>query len=110
MTKFNENDIKKLFGKKIKNYRIANKLTQFSLGEKIGINQRQIALIESGKSFPSLKTLIKFADIFACTIGDLFVFENLREVEYLKKDIEIMLTNSTPDKIKIIYTLVRSLI
>lgn len=59
----NEEQIKILFGQKIKKLRNNLNVTQFTLGEMVGINQRQITLIELGKSFPSLKTLIKFANI-----------------------------------------------
>lgn len=75
--------IKKLVGKKIKQYRKTLKLTQDALGELIDINQRQIALIEAGKSFPSLTTLNKLTSVFNCGFQDFF------ENEYLKNEIEL---------------------
>ena len=70
----NEDLVKILFGKKIKRLRHNMNLTQFALGELANINQRQVTLIESGKSFPSLKTIIKFADIFSSNSNILLVF------------------------------------
>ena len=51
--------VKILLGKRIKQLRQSFNFTQFVLGEKIDINQRQVAQIESGHSFPSLSTLVK---------------------------------------------------
>lgn len=67
-----ELEIKKAIGKQIKAYRKRFGLTQFSLGEKLEINQRQIAILESGKSFPSLKTLVNLSNVFNCNVSDFF--------------------------------------
>ncbi len=69
--------IKKYLGLRIKQLRKQHQMTQFALGEKIDIDQRQIAYIEGGNSFPSLKTLNKLAHFFSCEIKDLFDFEHL---------------------------------
>jgi len=106
----NENKIKILFGRKVKYLRNNLNLTQFSLGEKANINQRQVALIEAGKSFPSLKTLVCFAQIFSCELKDLFVFDNLQDSEILKKEMNILLENLSDEKMKTIYTITKSLI
>lgn len=58
----------------LKEYLINMNLTQVNLGKMIGITQRQITLIETGKSFPSLATMIKFAKVFKCNIKDFFDF------------------------------------
>ena len=106
----NENDVKILLGKKIKLLRNKINITQFALGEKADINQRQVALIETGKSFPSLKTLIKFSEIFSCNISDLFLFDNLQNREILETDLEEIIKTSSNDKVKILYTVAKQLI
>ncbi len=73
-----ELEIKKAIGKQIKAYRKLFGLTQFSLGEKLEINQRQIAILESGKSFPSLKTLVNLSNVFNCNVADFFP-DNINE-------------------------------
>ena len=70
----NEQEIKNAVGNMIRAYRKKLNLTQSMLGEIININQRQVALIETGKSFPSLPTMIKFAKVFKCNIKDFFDF------------------------------------
>lgn len=106
----NEVTIKKLLGLKIKKYRHSLNLTQFELGEKIDINQRQVTLIETGKSFPSLKTMIALCNIFECSLSDLFQFEHLQNSEDLKNEIEKMLNNFSTSKLQVLYQLSKNLI
>ncbi len=87
-TEMDENTIKKLIGKRIKQLRKARGLTQFTLGEIIEVDQRQVAYIEGGNSFPSLKTLNKLSEAFDCSIKDLFDYEHLIAKENLQEAIE----------------------
>ena len=105
----NENEIKLLFGRRIKMLRNSLNLTQFALGEKVDVNQRQIALIESGKSFPSLKTIAKFSQIFSLKINELFLFDNMQNTEILKQDLQNIIKSSSENKIKILYTIAKEL-
>lgn len=82
-----EKTIKMLLGLRIKQLRKGLKLTQFELGEKIGIDQRQIAYIEGGNSFPTLKTLNNFTKVFNCQLKDLFDYEHLIIQENLESKI-----------------------
>ena len=79
-----EKIIKKLLGLRIKQLRKQMKMTQFAISEKISIDQRQIAYIEGGNCFPSLKTLNKFCNVFNCQLKDLFDYEHLIEQPNLK--------------------------
>lgn len=106
----NERDAKILFGKRIKQLRTNLDLTQFTLGEMADINQRQVTLIETGKSFPSLKTLIKFTEIFNCSLQDLFMFDNLQDRENLETELEEMIKTSSNDKVKVLYTVAKQLV
>ena len=82
-----EETIKKLLGLRIKQLRKKLGLTQFALGEKIDIDQRQVAHIEGGNSFPSLKTLKKFTDVFDCQIKELFEFEYVEPNTNIKEEL-----------------------
>ncbi|MBQ7126764.1 helix-turn-helix transcriptional regulator [bacterium] len=99
-----------LFGKRIKQLRNNLNITQFTLGEQAEINQRQVTLIETGKSFPSFKTLIKFTEIFSCNLQDLFMFDNLQEREILEQELKQILETSTDEKLKTLYTIAKELI
>ena len=105
-----EDDVKILFGRKIKQLRNKLDMTQFTLGEYADINQRQVAIIETGKSFPSLKTLIKFSEIFNCSLHDLFMFDNLQDRSILQSELDNMIKVSSDEKIKILYTVAKQLV
>lgn len=50
-------NIKLLFGKKVKEYRIKSSMTQEELAEKIGISAKSLSQIELGNNFVSAETL-----------------------------------------------------
>lgn len=101
-----EINLKENIGKTIKKYRKAKKLTQMELGQCIGVGQRQIALIENGKSYPSFQTTIKIAETFDITLSDLF-----SENEILKEDIENkilkLIKNFTQDELLQLYKIMK---
>ncbi len=106
----NENIIKKQVGARIKKYRQMNKLTQFKLGELIDINQRQIALIESGKSYPSLPTLLKLSEVFKCSLSDLFENELQTEEKLLKEKLKTLIDETDYENCKRLYTVMKNFI
>mgnify|MGYP002862196214 CR=1 FL=1 len=83
--------VKKLLGRNIKSYRCSLGLTQSQLGKKINIDQRQVAYIENGHSFPSLSTLLKFAKVFNCELKSFFDFGF--------EDVQIDIKNQVNEKI-----------
>lgn len=101
--------IKELVGKKIKQYRKASKLTQDALGEQIDINQRQIALIESGKSFPSLSTLNKLATVFKCNFQDFFENDYLKNETELKNELKDIIDRLNYKEAQVIYLVAKNL-
>lgn len=105
-----EKTIKENVGAKIKKYRQAKHLTQFKLGEFVDINQRQIALIESGKSFPSLPTLMKMSEIFECTISDLFSFESYDSEDILKEELINIIKKIDYENCKRLYAVIKNFI
>lgn len=99
--------VKTLLGKRIKQIRQSLNLTQFVLGEKIDINQRQVAQIESGNSFPSLQTLVKLADVYNCEIKDLFNYNHLDEENKLKENIVSLISHLDKKDTQLLYALVK---
>lgn len=98
-----DNKLKKYLGIKIRNYRNKLGYTQEVLSEKIGINQRQVSLIEKGKSFPKSETLVKMVNIFGCNTKDLFDFEPIENVENLKEKLESLINELPEEKLKVLY-------
>ena len=56
---------------RIRKFRRDKNLTQRELGEKIGIDQKNISAYESGKLKPSKKTLSKFAEALEVSVESL---------------------------------------
>jgi len=55
----------------IKKKRLAAGFRQVDICKKIGASQSGYSAIESGKRIPTLKKLIKLAQIYNCTVDDL---------------------------------------
>lgn len=105
----NEVDFKKCLGLKIKTYRNRLNLTQEMFLEKIGVTQRQISLIELGKSFPSPKTLLNIVSILNCSLKDLFDIENFNNIKELKTELNKILDTLSEEKLKIIYQIAKNI-
>lgn len=59
----------------IKVKRAIEEYTQADLAEKIGVSRQTIHAIESGKYTPSLILGLKMAEVFKCSIEDIFELE-----------------------------------
>ena len=105
----NDNEIKKVFGKKIKEYREKLQLSQEELSEKLEITQRQVSMIERGLSFPKLSTLNRLSQIFNCNIQDLFDNDYLQSETLLKEKLKNIIETSSYDKIKTLYLVAKNL-
>ena len=81
-------NIKKLFGLKLKQIRINKNLTQEKLAELVDINPRQLSRIESGNSFPSVSTLEKMCTVLDVLPVDLFNFTD-KKLEELGERIKM---------------------
>ena len=98
-----EKTIKKLLGLRIKQLRKKKSLTQFALGELVNIDQRQIAYIEGGNCFPSLKTLNKLASVFECEIKDLFDYGHLTTTINIQEKINKKISGMDEKQLNIYY-------
>lgn len=69
------NELQKSFGTNLKMLRVSLGLTQEELAERIGLDPKQISKIETGKHFPSSKTIGNLCYAINCQISRLFEFE-----------------------------------
>ena len=74
--KIEEDKIKKLFGKKIRELRKTKHLTQEQLAEMVELDTHHLCKIENGMHFPSLKSIIKLSSILEADFVDLFNFDH----------------------------------
>lgn len=103
------NDIRKLLGKRIKELRRSQKITQSQLAERANIDQRSLSHIECGDTFPS-RALFDIAKALNVELPELFDFNHIGmttedKSAYIKQNIEHL----TPEEINIVYRLVKSL-
>ncbi len=70
-------------GEQIKKYRLAAKMSQRELGEKLGLSQQQIAQYENGKRTPKIETLNNIAG--ALNVGLKRLYPEYRQ-EWLKTE------------------------
>lgn len=101
--------IKKRLGKRIKDLRIKQNLSQQELAELAKIDQRSLSHIECGDTFPS-KSLLDLSKALQIELKDLFDFDyvemtNDNMLEYINKNIKDL----PKETITVIYRLVKSL-
>ena len=96
-------DIKRLLGKKIKNYRELRGYTQEFLAEKADINTRSLSFIECGTNFVTAATLDKLCKTLEVTPKQLFDFDYCaKQSDDLKAEINDLL-NSNPEKLNDVF-------
>ena len=59
---------------RIKEYRARFDLKQEELARRVGVRRETIGNLENGKYNPSLKLAMDIAQVFSCTVEDLFTF------------------------------------
>lgn len=60
-----------LLGKRIKEYRTKNRLTQSELGKLVNVTKVSICCYENGTRTPTLDTLIDLANVFKVNVNEL---------------------------------------
>lgn len=79
---------KKFIGKNLQNFRRKLGIKQSELAEKIGISEKHLSKIETGKNYPSLDNFLKMAEILEFSLEDfglkIKAYENESREEILK--------------------------
>lgn len=100
----------KLFGKRIKELRKQNNLTQEQLSELLGVFQKQIGNIETGTTFTTMNNLEKLAKILNVEIQDLFSFSQHKEKGELINEINYFISIASDEQIRLIYKIIKDII
>lgn len=96
-------ELKKLLGKRIREIRIAKKLTQEELSELTDIGASSISKIESGHFHPTDENLERIAKALKVEPYKLYMFNHQKDTKELLQDIQTMLNKATDDEIKLAY-------
>ena len=59
--------------------RRATKLTQAQVAEKLGLSQSTVAKWENGTALPRGSTLLEVADLYQCTVEELFDYTETKK-------------------------------
>lgn len=76
------------FGRRIKELRMAHKLTQEGLAELVGLEYQTISRIETGCYFTNYNNLSKLAKAFKMEIKDLFDYGHIKKPDSLKEELK----------------------
>ena len=96
-------NLKKKFGYRIKELRIANNLTQEQLSEKLDMERSNLAKIEAGNHFPNAENIEKLSNIFNISLSELFTFSHFKEKNELISEIVTELEKFDLSKVQYMY-------
>lgn len=65
-----------MLGERIKELRIAHKMSQVQLADRLGVSKQSISNWENGNIMPSIEMLLKIADLFSVTTDYLLGLES----------------------------------
>ncbi len=102
------NDIKVLFGARIKELRKKMNLTQAQLAEMVNVDNKHISCIEAGKSFPSSELIYRFSRAFSTEVKELFEFSHLNSPKNLKEDIQKMMERLSDGELILAYKYIKT--
>lgn len=95
------------FGRRLKEHRIKNHMTQEQLAEKIGTATSSISHLENGSHAPSLNTLLQLCKVFHIGVDELLCDSLPVKSDYLDKDIADLITGCTPLEKQMIKDIIR---
>ena len=101
--------LKNQVGKRIKELRIKQKISQEKLAEMAEISQNMLSGIETGNNFCSAETLEKIITALEVEPNELFDFGHQKDDSELLTEINKMLSKN-PEKIKEIYKIIRAVV
>lgn len=85
---------KEFIGKTIQNIRKKANIKQSELAEKIGISEKHLSKIETGKNFPSLDNFFKMAEVLNFSLEDFGINSDKQENEYKQALLKIAYSSS----------------
>lgn len=101
-------DLKKQFGKNLKQIRRQKGLTQEQLAEFIGMDTRNLCKMENGNHFPQAKNLEKIIEVLDINIKELFDFHEENETK-LKQKIFFNIESMNIKELSILYEFIKTL-
>lgn len=101
---------KKSLGKRIRDIRKKNDLSQEQFAELIGIDPNSVSRIECGVHYPSLDTLEKISTALEVEMRDLFIFNKKESAEEMRAFLVQTATEVGVDKLREVVRVVRRVV
>lgn len=93
----------RVIGKRIKTARLAQKMKQDELAERINVSIAFLSRVETGRACINLRRLTQVAEILNVSPGYLLTGSNADSKDYLKTEFSELLEKCTPTQQKLIY-------
>lgn len=101
-------DRKELIGKRIREIRKAQRLSQEQAAEKADISPNYLSRIERGKENPTLDMLIKFADALKIEMWEMFDFGHEVNIKELRDAMSKLLKETDEEKLRMAVKILRA--
>ena len=105
-----EIDVKKLVGKRIREYRQKHKMSQEALSEIIEIDSKHLSNIELGKNMPNPQLLLKISQACDIEMKDLFEITHLLPKDKLKSALLEIIEKLNEDQLRYAYKYIKSFV
>ena len=92
----NDENTKKSIGATIKAGRLNKGLTQNALAEMVDMDEKQLSRLESGKHYPTLKTLLAIISVLDMHLADFDDIKELKDPNFYAL-VDILRTSSTKE-------------
>lgn len=96
-----------IIGQRIKNRRREKNITIAKLAEILDVSEGYVGRLEKGTSSISLKRALEISEVLEINIGELLTGVRVDSSEYLNKELYEILTNCSPKKQKLIYSIAK---
>ena len=103
------NNLKNLFGKRLKLLRKSKGISQEVFAEMININPRNLSRIETGQTFPTTENLEKIINSLECTPSALFDFDAYKSIDEIKQELLSKINSMETAKTILIYKFMKTI-
>ena len=98
-----------LIGRRVKEIRAQQKMSQEELAEMIEMSVPYISYIETGKKRPSLDALIRIGNALGVTLDELLNGNQLYNPTEYQTDIDLLMADCSPNEKRLIFELISAL-
>ena len=104
-------DKKSLLGKRIREIRKSQGISQEQLAERADISAQYVSNIERGKENPTLDLLLRLAEALRVSLGQMCDVETVEDMNQrkMRSSIGAILKKADPDRLRLALKLLRSL-